>query len=155
MAYSGNNHRGGRPKKGKPTYVYSEAIANSIQRQVKAGVSIAVIADGLKMPPKTLYKYYGDDIKAARAEIQTMVGEKIVDRALKDGSDKMLELYARSKMGWSPKETIEEGVAPEEDESTTAIDELAALLGIDKVSEENTEENTEDTPEEVTEEKSE
>lgn len=129
-----HKRRGGKPKKQyKAPHQYSEDIAKSVKEQVRAGVAISVIADAFGMSDKTLYKYYGGAIAAARAEAHTAVGTKIYDKAVNEGSDRLLELYARSKMGWTPKEHVEVNESPDTtDESTTAIDELAALLGIDE-----------------------
>jgi hypothetical protein len=113
-------------------------IAADIRAKIKAGVSMRVIHDYLvgKYPDaprsyQTLYKVYRDDIADARADIQAQIGSVVVNKAL-DGDLKAAELYLRSKAGWNPTLKIVEEDAEDINEDTSAIDDLVALLGVNK-----------------------
>lgn len=113
-------------------------IAQYVRRAIKAGVAMKVILDdiqkydGAPSAMNTLYKVYREDIAAARAELGTLVGEKIMEKGIVDGDMKALELIARSKLGWSPTQVIEVKDEDGEDEATSAIDDLIALLNVKK-----------------------
>lgn len=114
-------------------------IAADIRAKIKAGVSMRVIHDYLvgKYPDaprsyQTLYKVYRDDIADARADMHTLIGNTIMKKAIVDQDMKALELVARSKMGWSPTMKVVEENADDINEDTSAIDDLVALLGINK-----------------------
>lgn len=110
-------------------------IATYIRKAIKAGVSMKVILDEIQRfdnAPSSMngmYKTYRQDIASARAEIQEAVGSVVVAKAL-DGDLKAAELFLRSKAGWSPTQTIVEAEPETENEQTSAIDDLIALLGV-------------------------
>lgn len=116
-------------------------IAAKIRAGIAAGVSMRVIFDSvatMKNAPKsyqTFYKIYRDDIASARASIQEEIGSVVV-KAAKSGDLKAAELFLRSRAGWNPTVKVEE-VEPEDvAEDTGAIDDLLALLGKKRQSEE-------------------
>jgi len=88
--------------------------------------------EGAPSAMNTVYKVYREDIASARAELGVTVGEKIMEKGLVDGDMKALELIARSKLGWSPNQTVEVKDDEGEDEATSAIDDLLALLNVKK-----------------------
>lgn len=110
-------------------------IATYIRKAIRAGVSMKVILDEIQRfdnAPSSMngmYKTYRQDIASARAEIQEAVGSVVVAKAL-DGDLKAAELFLRSKAGWSPTQTIVEAEPETENEQTSAIDDLIALLGV-------------------------
>ena len=112
-------------------------IATKIRAGIRAGVSMRVIFDSvatMKNAPKsyqTFYKVYRDDIADSRASIQEEIGSVVINAA-KGGDLKAAELFLRSRAGWNPTLKIEE-VEPEDvSEDTGAIDDLLALLGMEK-----------------------
>lgn len=116
-------------------------IATKIRASISAGVSMRVIFDSvvtMKNAPKsyqTFYKIYRDDIASARASIQEEIGSVVINAA-KGGDLKAAELFLRSRAGWNPTLKIEE-VEPEDvAEDTGAIDDLLALLGKKRQSDE-------------------
>jgi hypothetical protein len=123
------------PKLGK-----NQHIANLVQKRVKQGLSVKDIVGEVQSSfadaPKSLntfYKYYKSDLEAARAEINGMVGSKVLKRALEEGEYGHFasqELFLRSKAGWSPTSTSIEVEQDSADEDLSAIDRLAELLGI-------------------------
>jgi hypothetical protein len=110
-------------------------IATYIRKAIRAGVSMKVILDEIQRfdnAPSSMngmYKTYRQDIASARAEIQEAVGSVVVAKAL-DGDLKAAELFLRSKAGWSPTQTIVEAEPETENEQTSAIEDLIALLGV-------------------------
>ena len=112
-------------------------IASKIRAGIKAGVSMRVIFDSvatMKNAPKsyqTFYKIYRDDIADARSDIQEKIGNVVVSAAL-EGDLKAAELFLRSRAGWNPTIRVEEAEPDDVSEDTGAIDDLMALLGIEK-----------------------
>ena len=108
-------------------------IATVIVAGIKAGVSMSTILDqvsemeGGPRSRDSLYKVYRTDIVNAKADIQSRLGSKAMEMALA-GDQKMLDLALRSKAGWSPTQTIVESDKDDEDENTSAIDDLLALM---------------------------
>jgi len=130
-----------------PKLPYSKNVEKHILTCIEGGVGIRdMIASmqHLQGAPKSLsslYKIYGDYIFAERAKINGSVGKKVIDQAM-DGDFKSQELFLRSKGGWSPTQTnieVEQDTDPDMDES--AVDTLAALLGI-STDEEETDNST-------------
>jgi hypothetical protein len=114
---------------------YDMKIAETVQRMVASGVSVNVIFDTtkeMKNGPQSLttfYKLYRKDLVAARAALHGGVGSLIVKKAM-DGDVKLLELLAKTKLGWSEKVIVEEQDPNSMDENTSAIDDLLAKLGL-------------------------
>ncbi len=113
---------------------YSKNVEKHILECIQGGIGIRdMIASmqHLQGAPKslsTLYKIYGDYIASERAKINGAVGKKVIDQAL-EGDFKSQELFLRSKGGWSPKETVENGDAVDEDTDEDAVSMLMNLLG--------------------------
>jgi hypothetical protein len=112
-------------------------IATKIRAGIAAGVSMRVIFDSvatMKNAPKsyqTFYKIYRDDIADARASIQEEIGSVVINAA-KSGDIKAAELFLRSRAGWNPVTKIVEEDPEDVSEDTGAIDDLLALLGMEK-----------------------
>jgi len=112
-------------------------IATKIRAGICAGVSMRVIFDSvvtMKNAPKsyqTFYKIYRDDIAASRASIQEEIGSVVINAA-KGGDLKAAELFLRSRAGWSPTLKVEETDPEDVSEDTGAIEDLLALLGMEK-----------------------
>ena len=115
-------------------------IATKIRAGISAGVSMRVIFDSvatMKNAPKsyqTFYKIYRDDISSSRASIQEEIGSVVINAA-KGGDLKAAELFLRSRAGWSPTVRVEEVEPDDLSEDTGAIDDLLALLGKKRPSE--------------------
>lgn len=118
----------------------NQKIADLVHKRVKEGLSVKDIVGEVQAKyadaPKSLntfYKYYKADLEAARAEINGLVGSKVLKRALTEGEYGHFasqELFLRSKAGWSPTSTNIEVEQDSADEDLSAIDQLAELLGI-------------------------
>jgi len=118
----------------------NKKIADLVRKRTKEGVSVKDIVGEVQSnfndAPKSLntfYSYYKVDLDAARAEINGLVGSKVLKRALEEGEFGHFpsqELFLRSKAGWSPTSTNIEVEQDSADEDLSAIDQLAELLGI-------------------------
>jgi hypothetical protein len=121
---------------------YDNKIAETVQRMVARGVAVAVIFDTtkeMKNGPQSLttfYKLYRKDLVAARASLHEGVGGLIVQKAL-EGDTKLLELLAKTKLGWNEKIIVEEQDPNSLDENTSAIDDLLAKLNLKAKSDED------------------
>ena len=118
----------------------NKKIADLVQKRTKEGVSVKDIVGEVKakfndapQSLNTFYKYYKEDLDAARAEIAGEIGSLVVKRAKYEGEFGHFpsqELFLRSKAGWSPTSTNIEVEQDSADEDLSAIDQLAELLGI-------------------------
>lgn len=119
----------------------NQKIAHLVQKRIKEGVSVKDIVGEVQAKfsdaPRSLstfYKYYRPDLEIARAEINGLVANKVIQRALEEGPwghFPSQELFLRSKAGWSPTNTTIEVEQDSADEDLSAIDQLAELLGLD------------------------
>ena len=119
---------------------YNKKIADLVIKRTKEGVSVKDIVGEVQAKyndaPRSLttfYTYYKNDLSTARAEINGLVGSKVLKRALEEGEYghyPSQELFLRSKAGWSPTNTVIEVEQDSADEDLSAIDQLAELLGI-------------------------
>ena len=119
----------------------NKKIADLVKKRVKEGLSVKDIVGEIQSSfadaPRSLntfYKYYKSDLESARAEINGLVGSKVLKRALEEGEwghFASQELFLRSKAGWSPTSTNIEVEQDSADEDLSAIDALAELLGLD------------------------
>ena len=116
---------------------YNGHIGDRVYKMTLAGVSVKDIfasiqeSYGAEAPQSltTFYKYYRKDMDRARGETVEAIGTKVVQQAL-DGDFKSQELYLRSKGGWSPTSTVNEGEDLSElEEAESSIEALTRLLG--------------------------
>ena len=120
----------------------NKKIADLVRKRTKEGVSVKDIVGEVQAnfndAPKSLntfYSYYKVDLDTARAEINGLVGSKVLKRALEEGEFGHFpsqELFLRSKAGWSPTSTNIEVEQDSADEDLSAIDALAEFLGLDE-----------------------
>lgn len=119
---------------------YNKKIGDLVVKRTKEGLSVKDLVGEIQSKyndaPRSLntfYNYYKKDLMSARAEINGLVGSKVLKRALEEGEYghyPSQELFLRSKAGWSPTNTVIEVEADSADEDLSAIDQLAELLGI-------------------------
>ena len=116
---------------------YSAVVAQTVYDCLAKGMSLNATLDkirNLKNAPKSnnsLYRNYSDQVAKGRAAYQEFILDKANDR-MKDGSDKILELALRSKVGWNPSIKIEEQDPDKPDENLDPISRLSQLLGRDE-----------------------
>ena len=120
--------------KGAATYRYDGRMATKIREGILNGLTLTRIHDSIRhwqqCPSswQTIAKLYQKDIAEARAEIDQKV-TGLAFKRMEDGSDKLIELYLRSKAGWNPTVDIREMEEGDPDEATDAVDVLMEKLG--------------------------
>lgn len=83
----------------------------------------------------SFYRVYRDDIEQAKFEYN----ERLLNLAhnrMEEGSDKLIELALRSKLGWNPTTKVQEVDAEDTDEHSDPVSILMEKLGKSKVDEE-------------------
>ena len=112
-------------------------IAAAVRKKAAAGVSIREIFASIQTYQNapgsmaTFYKYYRDDIDAARGEVTEQIANKVIHKAIHGDDFKAQELWLTTKGGWSKQQTntvIETDDAIEDKNS--ALDTLLSKLGM-------------------------
>lgn len=111
-------------------------IASLVRKKVQAGVPVREIFASIQTYQnaprsyRTFYKYYGDDMEAARGDITERIGNKVVAQAI-SGDYKSQELWLTTKGGWSKNQTVTTFDASySEEEKSSAVESLLQKLGI-------------------------
>lgn len=114
-------------------YPYSQEIADKLYYGVKRGISVAKIFDTISHRvdcPTTVrhvQRKYADVISKAKYELDDEILGYAHER-MKDGSDKIIDLFLRGKVGINPTEKVQE-VDPSEAEESDAQSVLLEKLG--------------------------
>lgn len=113
-------------------------IAAVVRKKAAAGVPVVEIFASIQNYQnapgsiQTFYKYYKEDLDAARGEVTEALGSKVIQQA-KNGDFKSQELWLTTKGGWSKQNTNTNVDLPAgEDEANSALENLLSKLGIDK-----------------------
>lgn len=113
-------------------------IASAVRKKAAAGVPVVEIFASIQNYQnapgsiQTFYKYYKEDLDAARGEVTEALGSKVIQQA-KNGDFKSQELWLTTKGGWSKQNTNTNVDIPAgEDETNSALENLLSKLGIDK-----------------------
>ena len=113
-------------------------IAAVVRKKAAAGVPVVEIFASIQNYQnapgsiQTFYKYYKEDLDAARGEVTEALGSKVIQQA-KNGDFKSQELWLTTKGGWSKQNTNTNVDIPAgEDETNSALENLLSKLGIDK-----------------------
>ena len=113
-------------------------IAAVVRKKAAAGVPVVEIFASIQNYQnapgsiQTFYKYYKEDLDAARGEVTEALGSKVIQQA-KNGDFKSQELWLTTKGGWSKQNTNTNVDIPTgEDEANSALENLLSKLGIDK-----------------------
>ena len=113
-------------------------IAAVVRKKAAAGVPVVEIFASIQNYQnapgsiQTFYKYYKEDLDAARGEVTEALGSKVIQQA-KNGDFKSQELWLTTKGGWSKQSTNTNVDIPAgEDETNSALENLLSKLGIDK-----------------------
>ena len=113
-------------------------IAAVVRKKAAAGVPVVEIFASIQNyqnapgSVQTFYKYYKEDLDAARGEVTEALGSKVIQQA-KNGDFKSQELWLTTKGGSSKQNTNTNVDIPAgEDETNSALENLLSKLGIDK-----------------------
>lgn len=117
---------------------YCERIAEKVRKGAKDGLGVNDIFYSIQTHQKaprsmrTFYKYYREDMEAARADVIQRVGNKVINQAL-EGDFRSQHLFLTTKGGWSAK--VKEETPDDDDvtESIRASERLADFLKSDDV----------------------
>lgn len=93
-----------KPKKanGRPAFERTPEKDAIFDRLAKAGASEEMLAAGIGIDPKTLRKYYPDEIQLTHKQRGENVAREIYRRGMA-GRDALLMFYAKCQLGWSEK----------------------------------------------------
>ena len=105
-------------------------IASAVRKKAAAGVPVVEIFASIQNYQnapgsiQTFYKYYKEDLDAARGEVTEALGSKVIQQA-KNGDFKSQELWLTTKGGWSKQNTNTTVDIPAgEDEANSALENL-------------------------------
>jgi len=116
-------------------------IAKRVRELTRAGVPVSQIFADIQsyaFAPgsyTTFYKYYGQDMEAAKAAITEAIGSRVINQAINGDPEqpttwKSQELYLRSHGGWSPKSTEQsQEIGNDQEEAESAVDAMMKFLG--------------------------
>lgn len=114
---------------------YSDTIAAQVEQGIMQGLTVKDIfagIQGLKDAPAsytTFYRKYGHVMAAARNRVNGEIGGLVIDQA-RAGDFKSQELFLKSRADWNPSQKIQvEDVDSDEEETQSAVDRMAELLG--------------------------
>ena len=118
-------------------------IASAVRKKAAAGVPVVEIFASIQNYQnapgsiQTFYKYYKEDLDAARGEVTEALGSKVIQQA-KNGDFKSQELWLTTKGGWSKQQTNTNFDVSDlnEDEKTSAVDSILSKLGFRDAKEE-------------------
>ena len=118
-------------------------IAAVVRKKAAAGVPVVEIFASIQNYQnapgsiQTFYKYYKEDLDAARGEVTEALGNKVIQQA-KNGDFKSQELWLTTKGGWSKQQTNTNFDVSDlnEDEKTSAVDSILSKLGFKDAKEE-------------------
>ena len=109
--------------------------ASAVRKKAAAGVPVVEIFASIQNYQnapgsiQTFYKYYKEDLDAARGEVTEALGSKVIQQA-KNGDFKSQELWLTTKGGWSKQQTNTTVDIPAgEDETNSAMEVLLSKLG--------------------------
>jgi hypothetical protein len=115
------------------TLPYQERIAARIREGVESLLPVSAILNSIshmQYAPKsytTLYKIYGEVLAESEYAVKKEAGTLVRER-MKE-SDKILEMYARSRLGFNPTNRVEEVDGSEPDMDNDPISILMEKLG--------------------------
>lgn len=117
-------------------------IAAVVKKKAAAGVTVREIfasIQGYQNAPGsmvTFYKYYRDDMDAARGDVTEEIASKVIKQA-KEGDFKSQELWLTTKGGWSKQQTnVNVEIDDDPEEKNSAMDALLSKLGFNDNEEE-------------------
>lgn len=114
-------------------------IAAAVRKKAASGVPVTEIFASIQNyqnAPRSMtgfYKYYREDMDAARGEVTEKIANKIIAKALEGDDFRAQQLWLTTKGGWSTNNTHNIIEAEEnEEERTNALNVLMGKLGFNK-----------------------
>ena len=113
-------------------------IAAVVRKKAAAGVPVVEIFASIQNyqnapgSVQTFYKYYKEDLDAARGEVTEALGSKVIQQA-KNGDFKSQELWLTTKGGWSKQQTnTNVDLGESDDDRSSALESLLSKMGFSK-----------------------
>ena len=113
-------------------------IASAVRKKAAAGVPVVEIFASIQNYQnapgsiQTFYKYYKEDLDAARGEVTEALGSKVIQQA-KNGDFKSQELWLTTKGGWSKQQTnTNVDLGESDDDKSSALESLLSKMGFSK-----------------------
>ena len=113
-------------------------IAAVVRKKAAAGVPVVEIFASIQNyqnapgSVQTFYKYYKEDLDAARGEVTEALGSKVIQQA-KNGDFKSQELWLTTKGGWSKQQTNTNiDLGESDDDKSSALESLLSKMGFSK-----------------------
>ena len=113
-------------------------IAAVVRKKAAAGVPVVEIFASIQNYQnapgsiQTFYKYYKEDLDAARGEVTEALGSKVIQQA-KNGDFKSQELWLTTKGGWSKQQTnTNVDLGESDDDRSSALESLLSKMGFSK-----------------------
>ena len=121
----------------KPVYTWQKPIADYVYGRIRKGATLESTIEGasakFEQCPgnyRSFMRVYGNDVKTAKADLADHWLEKGADRA--ESSDKILELWLRSRAGLNPVDKLAVAEAELDDlDEDSAVKSLMRMLGKD------------------------
>src|SRR5690625_4191383 len=116
----------------KPPHEPTQATRQTVQMHTMVGTDQETIARVLGIDPKTLRKYYRDELDLAKAQANATIGGALFNKA-KSGDTAAMIFWMKTQAGWRETQAIEH-TSPDRSMSPTRTaeemtdDELAAII---------------------------
>ena len=117
---------------GAPPHQPTRATRELVQLHTMVGTRQEVIADIIGIDPKTLRKYYRDELDQSKAKANATIGGALFNKA-KSGDTAAMIFWMKTQAGWRETQAIEH-TSPDRSMSPTRTaeemtdDELAAII---------------------------
>lgn len=92
-------YKPGEPTGARVKFRPTEEQRDSVKQLRGCGWSPEQIAVALRIPERTMYRHFGDELKAGEFEIKSKVSRNIAVGAL-SGDRTLMIFYAKAQMGW-------------------------------------------------------
>ena len=110
----------------KPPHEPTRATRDLVQLHTMVGTRQEVIADIIGIDPKTLRKYYRDELDQSKAKANATIGGALFNKA-KSGDTAAMIFWMKTQAGW--KETnVNEHTSPDGSMSPTRIEIVAPQI---------------------------
>jgi len=110
---------------GAPPHQPTRATRELVQLHTMVGTRQEVIADIIGIDPKTLRKYYRDELDQSKAKANATIGGALFNKA-KSGDTAAMIFWMKTQAGWRETQAIEH-TSPDRSMSPTSI----SIVGVE------------------------
>ena len=90
----------------KPPHEPTKATRDTVQMHALVGTPQEVIADVLNIDPKTLRKYYRNELDLAKAKANAKIGGALFNKAIAGDTTAMI-FWMKTQAGWRERQEID------------------------------------------------